>query len=161
MKNKLFVFTKVGVARVIASSLMLALYLIVIIVNFASDNMSGGNLAWTLFFVLGVAGFVWFAQTKTHTPLVKVSRVWMIITLVVCFLGAVLSLVQIEFEGAIGAAVGFFVMVFISPYYGFGFIINKSIAVCIFGCVCSGSLLFLPNIIERVKRRRALEKKYR
>ena len=161
MKNKLFAFTRIGFARVVASSLILALYFLVVVVNFASGEMSGGNFVWTLLLIGGITLFICYSKEKNHTPLVSISRVWMIITFVVCLVGAVLSIMQIELDGIVGAIAGFLVIAFISPYYGFGFIINKSIAVCIFGCISSGFLFFLPMIIDTAKKKKKLKRKYR
>lgn len=161
MKNKLYILTKTEITRVLLASLMLAVLVIVIIVNFASSSMSLSNFAWSLIFILAYAAFISFCQIKNHTPLLNIGRVWMIISLCICFLGTVLSLAAVEFDGVVGLIVGFLVMIFVSPFYGFGFIINSSVAVCVFGSVASAILILLPNIVLAAHKKHSIAKKYR
>ena len=156
---ELYIFTKKGIVRVLLLSLILSAYLTVILLNFASRKMSLGNLFATLIFIAAIAVFSVITK-KSHPPLHSVIRGWMIADMVTCIFGVMFSLLQIEFSGFFGTVVGVAVMLFISPFYGIGYIFNNGFTVCLFGALAVSVCLFLPSIAEHISKRRKLAKKY-
>ena len=156
---KLYVFTKKGLLNVCVISLILSAYVSVIIMNFASREMSIGNLVATLAFVVALGTLSVLTQKK-HPLLHKCIGGWLIANLVVCVLGVMLSLLKLEFSGFAGSVVGVMVMLFISPYYGFGYVFNNGFTVSLLGALCTAGCLLLPGIVGKSLRRRKLAKKY-
>ena len=156
---KLYIFTKQGIIRTILLSVALSVYFSIILLNFASRKMSLGNLMASILFIVAVSLFLVLTKKK-HPPLHYGIRGWMIADISFCALGVVFSLLEFEFSGFIGSLIGFAVMLFISPFYGFGYIFNNGFTVCLIGALAMSSCLFIPRIYSSISRRRRLSKKY-
>ena len=158
---KITVFTKEGIARITASSLMLAFYVSSILLNYASSETTAGNFFVTIVFLLCISLFCAFSSEKKHPPLLWAARGWLILSVLFCFLAAVFTAAEAEFTGFFGNLIGYGIMLFVSPYFGLFYIIENAIAVGLLSMLISFLLLFLPICLRRISERRKLIKKYK
>ncbi len=157
---KFFAFTKIGLIRILISSLMLSVYVSAIILNFASREITVGCFFATMLFVFSLTGFSLFAKMKNHPPLYKTAKGWLTVSLVMCIVAFIVSSAEAEVSGFFGSILGFGVMAFVSPFYGFAYLFKNGIAVSVAGAVSCVLIYFLPKMIERIIKRRKLAKKY-
>ena len=158
---KFSVFSKTSIVRVISASVMLSLYISVIIMNYASREITAGNLIATIVFLMVFSLFYLFSSSKKHPPLLWAARGWLVLSVLFCFLAAVFTAAEAEFSGFFGNLVGCGIMLFVSPYFGLFFLIDSSVAVGLLSMLISFLLLFLPLCLHRIIERRKLINKYR
>ncbi len=158
---KFFAFTKLGMIRIVASSLMLSVYVYAILVNFASDELTTGSLIATVLFILSAVAFSLFAKMKNHPPLLAAVKGWLIASFATCIITFFVAISGDGISGFIGTALGWGAMLFVSPFYGFGYLLGKATAVSISGIVSCVLIRLLPFAIEKLIERRRLLKKLR
>ncbi len=158
---KLFAFTKTGIVRIVASSLMLSVYISTIILNFASDEITAGNFFATLLFIAAMIAFCAFSKMKDHPPLYLSAKGWLIASVFICAVAFIISSAEAEVSGFFGNLLGWFVMLFVSPFYGFAYLFKSSIAVSIIGALSCILIYFAPVLLQRASERSKLAKKYK
>ena len=163
---KIFAFTKTGLVRILATSLMLSVYIIVMILNFASSGYTIGNFLATVLFCISLAVFSIFAKLKNHPPLLWGARGWLIASVVMCTLGVIFSATDVQFSGVFGELVGYAVMLLISPFFGLFYLIDVDWIYAdhflgIVGVIVSLLLQFIPDWVQKAVERRRLLKEYR
>ncbi len=154
-------FTKTGFVRIIATSLMLSVYISAVILNYASRKITTGNFIATLVFLLAVILFSSFSSEKKHPPLLCAARGWLLLSVLFCFLAAVFTAAEAELTGFFSNLIGCGIMLFVSPYFGLFFIIENKIIVGLLSMLISFLLIFLPMCIHRIRERRKLIKEYK
>ncbi len=154
-------FTKTGFVRIIATSLMLSVYISAVILNYASRKITTGNFIATLVFLLAVILFSSFSSEKKHPPLLWAARGWLLLSVLFCFLAAVFTAAEAELTGFFGNLIGCGIMLFVSPYFGLFFIIENKIILGLLSMLISFLLIFLPMCIHRIRERRKLIKEYK
>ena len=159
MKNSLF--SKTRLIRIVIASLMLSVYICALLLNYASREITAGNLLTTLVFLLAFILLSAFLSAKKHPPLLWAARGWLVLSVLFCFLAAVFSAADAELTGFFGSLVGYGVMLFVSPYFGFFFVIENAIIVGLLSMLVSFLLLFLPMCLRRMSERRKLLKEYK
>ncbi len=147
--------------RIVAASLMLSVYICTLMLNYASAEITAGNFFATLVFLLALILLSAFLSAKKHPPLLWAARGWLILSVLFCFLAAVFTAAEAEFSGFFGDLIGYGIMLFVSPYFGFFYVIENSVAVGLISMLISFLLLFLPMCMQRITERRNLIKKYR
>jgi hypothetical protein len=162
---KIFAFTKTGLIRIVAASLMLSVYVITIILNFATHGYSSGNFFATVFFCIALTMFSVFAKLKNHPPLLWATRGWLIVSVTVFFLGIIFSLTDVQLGGLFGGLIGS-LFVIISPYFGLYYMIDidlmyADVMLGIIGIISCVMMWLIPEMTEKAIRRRMLIKKYR
>ncbi len=157
---KFFAFTKVGIIRIIASSLMLSVLISTVILNYASREITAGNFFATLVFIAASILFLVFTK-KNHPPLFLTAKGWLMASFVMCIVAFIVSAAQAEIGGFIGFILGGGGMLFVSPFYGFGYIFKSGIAVSIAGMISCLLIYFLPLAIGRMSERRRMARKYK
>lgn len=162
---KIFAFNKTWLIRVVATSLMLSVYIISIILNFATHGYSSGNFFATVFFCLALTIFSVFAKLKNHPPLLWATRGWLIVSVAVFFLGIIFSLTDVQLSGFFGDLIGS-LFIIISPYFGLYYLIEidwiyADFMLAIIGIISCVMMWFIPEMTEKAIRRRMLIKKYR
>ena len=162
---KIIAFTKTGLIRIIATSLMLSVYISAIILNFASQGYTAGNFFATVVFCLTLTLFCIFAKLKNHPPLLWGARGWLIASSIVFFFGIIFSLANVTLSGFFGSLIGYpFIM--ISPYFGIYYIIDidwiyADVLLGIIGIITSVLIWFVPVWVQKAVDRHKLIKKYR
>ena len=162
---KIFAFTKTGLVRIVAASLMLSVYIITIILNFASQEYTAGNFFATLFFCLSLTVFSIFAKLKNHPPLLWGARGWLIASAVMFVLAIIFTAANAQFSGFIGDLIGYAVMLLISPYFGLFYLIDIDWIYAdhflgVIGIIVSVLIRFIPEWVQKAVNRRKLIKKY-
>ncbi len=155
---KFFAFTKVGIIRIVATSMMLSVYISSIIFNFASNEITAENFFATLLFITSMTVFCAFSKMKDHPPLYLTAKGWLIASVFICAFTFIISSAEAEVTGFFGNLLGWLVMLFISPFYGFAYLFKSSIAVSIVGALSCLVIYFLPLLIETLIVRRKLIK---
>ena len=158
-------FTKTGFVRIIATSLMLAVYVIAIVMNYILPGYSSGQFAMTLMFCFSLSVFCIFAKIKNHPPLLWGARGWLIASSIVSVFGIIFSLTDIQLSGFFGKLIGC-CFVIISPYFGIFYLIDidwiyADVVLGIIGTVISVLIWFIPTWVNKAAYRRKLMKKYR
>lgn len=158
-------FTKNGFVRIIAASLMLSVYVITIILNFASRGYTVGNFFATIVFILVLSAFCIFAKLKSHPPLLLGARGWLIASSVIFILGIIFSSTAVQLSGIFGELIGYS-FILISPYFGLFYLIEidwiyADAILGIIGIITSILIWFIPAWVQRVVDRRKLARKYR
>lgn len=154
-------FTKTGIVRIIATSLMLSVYIGAVFLNYASREITTGNLIATVVFVLSVILFLVFSSEKKHPPLLWAARGWLILSVLFCLLAAVFTASGAELTGFFGNLIGYGIMLFVSPYFGLFFVVENSIIVGLLSMLISFLSLFLPLCLRGINERRRLIKQYK
>ena len=162
---RIFAFTKTGLIRIVAASLMLSVYVITIILNFATHGYSYGNFFATVVFFLSLILFSIFAKLKNHPPLLWAERGWLIVSVTVFFLGIIFSLTDVQLGGFFGGLIGS-LFVIISPYFGLYYMIDidliyADVMLGIIGIISCVVMWFIPELIQKAVDRQKLIKKYR
>ncbi len=158
---KIFAFSKTGMVRILAISLVLSVYISAIILNYASREITAGNFFASLVFITALTAFYLFSGLKKHPPLFWGARGWLIVSFVMNFVGVMFSAAETDLENFIGYILGYGVMLFVSPFYGFGYIFESSAAVSVIGMIVCAVIFFTPSFAERAARRRRLKRKYK
>lgn len=158
---KLFAFTKLGIIRILASSLMLSVYVSVILINFASDELTIGAFFATHVFIAALTVFLLFARIKNHPPLHLAVRGWLAASAVMCVITFIVAVSGTEISGFIGRFLGLGTMLFVSPFFGFGYLLGNAVAVSIVGLLSCVVIYLLPFVAEKIIERKKLIKKYR
>ena len=162
---KIFAFTKTGAIRIVAASLMLSVYIVTIILNFATHGYSSGNFFATVVFCLALTLFSIFAKLKNHPPLLWAARGWLFVSVVVFFLGIIFSLTDVQLSGFFGDLIGS-LFIIISPYFGLYYMIEidliyADVLLGIIGIISCVAMWFIPELIQKAVDRQKLIKKYR
>ena len=157
---KELLFSKTRLVRILTSSLMLSVYISTVLLNYASEEITAGNFFATFIFLLALALLSAFVSLKKHPPLLWAARGWLIASVLFCFLAAVFTAAEAEFAGFFGAFIGYGIMLFVSPYFGFFYVIENSVIVGLLSMLISFLMLFLPACIQRIAEKRRLMKKY-
>lgn len=163
---KYSVFSKTGLMRIAAASLMLSVYVITIILNYASSGYTVGNLLATFVFMLSLSAFCIFAKIKNHPPLIIGARGWLLVSVPMIVIATILSATDVQLSGFFGELVGYAVLIFISPYFGFFYLIDidwihADTVFGIIGLIVSVLILFIPSWAQKAFDRGRLLKKYR
>lgn len=159
-------FTKNGFVRIVAASLMLSVYVITIILNYASRGYTVGNFLATVIFILSLSGFSIFAKMKNHPPLLFGARGWLFASVPMTVIAVILSATDAQLSGFFGELIGYAVFIFISPYFGFFYLIDTDwihadTLLGIIGVIISVLVLLVPSWAQKAVERRKLLKKYR
>lgn len=158
---KFFAFTKTGIIRIIAVSLMLSVYLSSIIMNYASREITSGNFFATVFFIVAFIAYYIFSVLKKHPPLVWGAKGWLIMSFIMSFAVLVASSAGFEIGGFIGTVLGYGVMLFVSPFFGFVWILGGFEWIGIIGMFLCALIFFVPRITEKIAYRRKLMHKFK
>jgi hypothetical protein len=75
-------------------------------------------------------------------------------------LAAIFTAAGAELSGFFGNLIGYGIMLFVSPYFGFFYFIENSVLVGLLSMSVSFILLFLPMCIDSYAERRKLIKQY-
>ena len=140
---------------------MLSLYISVIIMNYASREITAENLIATIVFLMVFSLFYLFSSSKKHPPLLWAARGWLMLSVLFCFLAAILTAAEAELNGFFGNLIGCGIMLFVSPYFGIFFVIENTIIVGLVSMLISFLLLFLPMCLKRIIERRKLIEQYK
>ena len=157
---KITAFSKTTLIRIIATSLMLSVYLSSILLNYASREITIGNFLATLIFLFAVIAFSAFISLKKHPPLLWAARGWFVLSVLFCFIAAIFTVAGAELSGFFGNLIGYGIMLFVSPYFGFFYVIKDSVIVGLLSMLISFLALFLPTCIHAISEKRKLLKKY-
>ena len=157
---KITAFSKTTLIRIIATSLMLSVYIIAILLNYASREITAGNFFATFAFLLAVIVFSAFISSKKHPPLLWAARGWLVLSVIFCFIAAIFTVAGAELSGFFGNLIGYGIMLFVSPYFGFFYVIKNSVVVGLLSMLISFLALFLPTCIRAMIEKRRLLKKY-
>lgn len=147
---RLYAFTRSGIVRIVAASVMLSVYITTVIVNYASREITIGNLVATIFFIAALTAFLCFSAIKKHPPLLLGARVWISASLLMCFAALIFSASDISMSEGMDAALGYGVMLFASPFYGFVYLFDGYEPVGLIGMLVCLLLLFVPNSALRI-----------
>lgn len=139
---------------------MLSVYICTVLLNYASSEIKIGNLLATLIFIIAFAVLSFFMRSKKHPPLLWATRGWLILSVLFCFSAAVLTAAEAELSGFFGNLVGYGIMLFVSPYFGFFYFIKNSVLVGLLSMTVSFIMLFLPMCINTYIEKRKLIKQY-
>ena len=139
---------------------MLSVYVCSVLLNYASSEIKIGNLLATLIFIGSFVAISFFVSSKKHPPLLWATRGWLILSVVFCFLAAVFTAAEAELSGFFGNIVGYGIMLFVSPYFGFFYFIKNSVMVGLVSMTVSFILLFLPMCMHSFAEKRRLMKEY-
>ena len=140
---------------------MLSLYISVIIMNYASREITAENLIATIVFLMVFSLFYLFSSSKKHPPLLWAARGWLGLSVLFCFLAAVFTAAGAELNGFFGNLIGCGIMLFVSPYFGIFFVIENAIIVGLLSMLISFLMLFLPMCLKRIIERRKLIEQYK
>ena len=154
-------FSKAAITRIIATSMMLSVYISVILLNYASREITVGNLIATSVFLVAQIVLSAFLSTKKHPPLLWASRGWLVLSVLFCFVAAVFTAAEAELSGFFGNLIGYGIMLFVSPYFGLFFVIESSVVVGLLSMLISFLLLFLPLCMRSAVERQKLLREYR
>lgn len=158
---KFFAFTKIGIIRIVAVSLMLSVYTSSIIMNYASREITIGNLFTTAIFIAALIAFLSFATLKKHPLLVLGAKGWLIMSFVMSFAALVASSADFEIGGFIGTLLGYGVMLFLSPYYGFVYLFGGYEWIGVIGMLISALIFFVPSLVRKIEHRRKLMREFK
>lgn len=158
---KFFAFTKIGITRIIAVSLMLSVYISTIIINYASREITSGNLFATLFFIAALIAFYIFSVIKKHPPLAIGVRGWLIVSFMMSFAALIASSADFEIGGFIGVVLGYGVMLFASPFYGFAYLFGSYEWIGILGMLISILIFFVPQVVVKISARRKMMREFK
>ena len=157
---KFSLFSKDRLFLIGLSSVILSVYICSILLNYASSEIKVGNLIATLVFISALVALSFFISAKKHPPLLWATRGWLILSILFCFLAAVFTASEAEPSGFFGNFVGYCIMLFVSPYFGFFYIIKSSVMVGLISMLVSFILLFLPTCTRTFIEKRKLMKQY-
>ena len=158
---KFFAFTKTGIIRIVAASLMLSTYISTIIMNYASRAITSGNFFATIIFIASFVTFYIFSTLKKHPPLIFGARGWLTASFVMSFAAFVASSADFEISGFIGTVLGYGVMLFVSPYFGFVYLFGSFEWIGAVGMLLCVILFFIPSIAQKIEYRRKLMREFR
>lgn len=158
---KIFAFTKVGIARIALLSLALSVYVSTIILNYASREITSGNFFATVFFTLAFVAFYSFSVLKNHPPLVKGAKGWLIISFVFCFIALLASSADFEITGVIATFLGYGVMLFVSPFFGYAYITGTLGSVGVLGMISCAVMYVVPSLVKKIAERIRLSREFR
>ncbi len=162
---KIFAFSKIGLIRIIATSLMLSFFIVTAALNWVLQGYTASHFAAMLLYCAALVVFCTFAKMKNHPPLLCGARGWLIASVIVFFLGIVFSLTDIQLSGFFGKLIGY-TFIIVSPYFGLFYIIDidwiyADTVLGIVGIIISALIWFIPVWIEKAVEKRRLVKKYR
>ena len=158
---KLFAFTKTGIVRIVAVSLMLSVYISTVIMNYASREITAGNFFATLFFIAAFIAFYVFSAQKKHPPLVWGAKGWLIASFIMSFAALAASSADFEIGGFIGTVLGYGVMLFLSPFFGFAYLLGGFEWVGAIGMILCILIFFIPSIVQKIAYRRSLMREFK
>ena len=158
---KFFAFTKLGIIRIVAISLMLSVYVSSIIMNYASREITVGNLFATVIFISAMVGFLAFSTVKKHPPLVLGAKGWLIMSFIMSFAARVASSADFEIGGFVGTVLGYGVMLFLSPFYGFVYLFGGYEWIGVIGMLLTALMYFAPTIVSKIEYRRKLMREFK
>jgi hypothetical protein len=158
---KFFAFTKTGIIRIVAASLMLSVYISTIIMNYASREITSGNFFATIIFIASFVTFYIFSTLKKHPPLVFVARGWLIASFIMSFAALAASSADFEIGGFIGTVLGYGVMMFVSPFFGFVYLFGSFEWIGVLGMILCILIFFIPSVAEKIAYRRKLIREFK
>ena len=158
---KFFAFTKIGIIRIVAVSLMLSVYTSSIIMNYASREITVGNLFTTAIFIAALIAFLSFATLKKHPPLVLGAKGWLVMSFIMSFAALGASSADFEIGGFVGTVLGYGVMLFLSPFYGFVYLFGGYEWIGVIGMLLTALMYFAPTIVSKIEYRRKLMREFK
>ena len=158
---KFFAFTKTGIIRIVTVSLMLSAYISTIIMNYASREITSGNFFATVFFIVAFIAFYVFSALKKHPPLVFGAKGWLTVSFVMSFATLAVSSADFEIGGFIGTVLGYGVMLFVTPYFGFVWLFGSFEWIGLIGMILCVLLFFIPTIVRNIEQRRKLLREFK
>ncbi len=158
---KFFAFTKIGITRILAVSVMLSVYISTIIMNYASREITSGNLFATVFFIAVLIAFYIFSVLKKHPPLAMGAKGWLIISFLMSLTALIASSADFEIGGFIGAVLGYGVMLFVSPFYGFAYLFGSYEWIGVLGMISCTLIYFVPPVAKKLSDRRKLMREFK
>ncbi len=158
---KLFAFTKTGLVRIVAVSLMLSAYISTIIMNYASREITSGNFFATVIFIAAFIAFYVFSVLKKHPPLVLGAKGWLIASFIMSFAALVASSADFEIGGFIGTLLGYGVMLLVSPFFGFVYFFGNFEWIGFVGMILCVLIFFIPSIAQKIAHRRNLLREFK
>ena len=158
---KFFAFTKTGITRIIAVSLMLSVYISTIIMNYASREITSGNFFATIIFIAAFVAFYIFSSLKKHPPLFFGAKGWLIASFVMSFAALIASSADFEIGGFIGTVLGYGVLLFVSPFFGFVWLFGDFEWIGVIGMLLCVLIFFIPPIAEKIAYRRKLLREFK
>jgi len=158
---KFFAFTKIGIVRIVTVSLMLSVYISSIIMNYASSEITSGNFFATLFFIASFVAYYIFSVLKKHPPLVWGARGWLIASFIMSFASLVASSADFEIAGFIGNILGYGVMLFVSPFFGFVYLFGEFEWMGLIGMILCVLIFFIPTATQKIAYRKKALREFR
>ena len=158
---KFFAFTKTGIVRIVAVSLMLSVYISTIIMNYASREITSGNFFATVIFIAALVAFYVFSALKKHPPLFYGAKGWLVVSFFMSFAVLVVSSANFEIGGFIGTVLGYGVMLFVSPFFGFVWIFESFEWLGMIGMLLCVLICIIPPIAEKIAHRRKLMREFK
>jgi hypothetical protein len=158
---KFFAFTKTGIIRIVAASLMLSVYFSSIIMNYASREITSGNFFATAFFIVAFVAYYVFSVLKKHPPLILGAKGWLVMSFIMSFVALLASSAEFEIGGIIGIVLGYGVMLFVSPFFGFAWFFGDFEWIGLIGMILCLLIFFIPSIAEKIAYRRKLMREFK
>lgn len=158
---KFFAFTKTGIIRIVAASLMLSVYFSSIIMNYASREITSGNFFATAFFIVAFVAYYVFSVLKKHPPLIFGAKGWLVMSFIMSFVALLASSAEFEIGGIIGIVLGYGVMLFVSPFFGFAWFFGDFEWIGLIGMILCLLIFFIPSIAEKIAYRRKLMREFK
>jgi hypothetical protein len=147
--------------RIFAISLVLSAYVSTIILNYASREITLGNFIATVFFTLAFIAFDSFSVVKNHPPLAIGAKGWLIVSFLFCFISLLASSANFEITGYIAGFLGYGVMLFVSPFFGYAYIFKSLGSVSVLGMISCAVLFVLPQAVKRIAEKIRLSREFR
>ncbi len=129
--------------------------------NYASREITNGNLFATVFFIAAFIAFYIFSALKKHPPLAIGAKGWLIMSFVMSFVALIVSSADFEIGGFVGTLLGYGVMLFVSPFYGFAYLFGNYEWIGIIGMLICTLIFFMPLIAQKLAHRRRLMREFK
>lgn len=140
---------------------MLSAYISTIIMNYASREITSGNLFATLFFIAVFIAFYIFSVIKKHPPLAIGARGWLIVSFLMSFAALIATSADFEIGGFIGTLLGYGIMLFVSPFYGFSYLFGSYEWIGVLGMLICTLIFFIPSVAAKISARRKMMREFK
>lgn len=140
---------------------MFSAYISTIIMNYASREITSGNLFATLFFISAFIAFYIFSVIKKHPPLAIGARGWLIVSFMMSFAALIATSADFEIGGIIGTLLGYGIMLFVSPFYGFSYLFGSYEWIGVLGMLICTLIFFIPSVAAKISARRKMMREFK
>lgn len=129
--------------------------------NYASREITSGNLFATLFFISAFIAFYIFSVIKKHPPLAIGARGWLIVSFMMSFAALIATSADFEIGGIIGTLLGYGIMLFVSPFYGFSYLFGSYEWIGVLGMLICTLIFFIPSVAAKISARRKMMREFK